>query len=339
MGSKDFQSLQVAGPFPWLEGTGTDGGGLHFPLPLDVVLDEAGQAHPLGLLLMENAVHSSPLPALAVSPVPARKDQPSGFIASTTIESYLSGKLNRLSGQDAVLSHDKLFAPEYRIGVAIDPSSQSAADGELYAATHARPVEGFRLAAWMGLKKPLPDEAGKLRQLDFLLLGGERRIARIHREKLALSIPATPASPDGDGPVVLKWILATPAVFAHGWLPGWCRDSRKDRPPLPDHEVCLPLTSGRARLLATCQGKPLAFAGWDTVEHRAKPTQLAIPAGSVFYFLCQNTATARELAKLLHWRPRSDVFGEKGFGYGFAAPFTGAMSPDIQQFAKSYFGS
>ena len=116
--------------------------------------------------------------------------------------------------------------------------------------------------------------------------------------------------------------------FAHGWLPGWCRDTQGQR---PEHDICLPLTAGRARLIAACLGKLVPFAGWDSLEHRAKPTQLAVPAGSVYHFLCENAATARELAALLHWRPRSDAYGEKGFGYGLCATAQlHATSPDIR---------
>jgi hypothetical protein len=62
-----------------------------------------------------------------------------------------------------------------------------------------------------------------------------------------------------------------------------------------------------------------------------------VPAGSVYYFLCENTATARDLAALLHWRPRSDFYGEKGFGYGFACSQT--TSPDVLDLAQSLFSS
>jgi hypothetical protein len=52
---------------------------------------------------------------------------------------------------------------------------------------------------------------------------------------------------------------------------------------------------------------------------QAKPTQLAVPAGSVYYFLCENRATAAALATKLHWQPRSDHYGEKGCGYGLVS--------------------
>ena len=339
-GSKDYQSLQVAGPLPYLlpDNNKPDAPvGLHFPLPLDIVFDEAKKAHTLQLLALDTARHSAPLPVIAVSPAPASKEQPAGFVSSDTMKSYLDGDLSKLEAKNSITKPGELFEEEYRIGVAIDAASQSAASGQLYSATHARPAARFRFAAWTGLKNPTNNEKSNLEQLDFLILGGERRISRIHRNGVTLNVPAIPAAPAADGPIILKWALATPAVFANGSLPGWCRDTSSAS--RTDGEVCLPLKAGRAHLIAACQGKPLAFAGWDVVKGVAKPTQLAVPAGSVFYFLCENAATASELGQLLHWRPRSDIFGEKGFGYGLCS-FANQLhptSPDIHALANRMF--
>jgi CRISPR-associated protein Cmr3 len=336
-GSKDYQSLQVAGPLPYLMPEKDSPGGLHFPLPLDVVFDEQNKAHTLQLLALDGESHSASLPAVTVSPAPARKDQPSGFLSAEAMNAYLRGDLTKLESKDALLVSGDLFEPEYRIGVAIDESSRSAASGQLYSATHARPADRFRFAAWTGLKNPLSGEDEKLQRLDFLILGGERRISRIYSENVTLPVPALPSPTGADGPAILRWSLVTPAVFAHGSLPGWCRDTSSSA--RPTGQVCLPLPSGRAHLIATCQGKPLAFAGWDVVAQQSKPTQLAVPAGSVFYFLCENAAVARELGTLLHWRPRSDVFGEKGFGYGlcsYSAHFH-PTSPDVRAMATKLF--
>jgi hypothetical protein len=75
------------------------------------------------------------------------------------------------------------------------------------------------------------------------------------------------------------------------------------------------------------------------MEQRAKSTQLAVPAGSVYYFLCENTATANVLAAKLHWRPRSDHYGEKGCGYGLCS-FEVSLhpaSPDIHFLCSQVF--
>ena len=313
-GSKDFQSLQLIGPFPVKVPVDKSEAARWFlPLPLDLSFAEDGKAATAHQILpLPAGTHTAALPCLAVSLNPANKHAPIGFLSMGEMQNYLTGKLDSLT----VTKREAFFEPEYRIGVAISPETASAEEGQLYAATHARPRDGFRLGAMVGLisKKPVEGEDTKLAALESLLLGGERRLARIHREGIAApDIPSAPTIADSGEAVLLKWVLATPAVFAHGWLPGWCKDTQGQR---PEHDVCLLLNAGRARLIAACLGKLQPFAGWDSLEHRAKPTMLAVPAGSVYYFLCQNAAAAGELAALLHWRPRSDVYGEKGFGYG-----------------------
>ena len=68
---------------------------------------------------------------------------------------------------------------------------------------------------------------------------------------------------------------------------------------------------------------------------------LAVPEGGVYYFLCENRATATALAKKLHWQPRSDFYGEKGCGYGLVS-FDVQMhptSPDVRTLASELFNS
>jgi hypothetical protein len=88
---------------------------------------------------------------------------------------------------------------------------------------------------------------------------------------------------------------------------------------LPFGEVCFSNLPGRAFLVSRCIGKPLVVSGWDVVDQQAKATQIAVPAGAVYYFLCENGQVGRQLAERLHWKPRSDFYGEKGCGYGLVS--------------------
>lgn len=333
-GSKDYQSLCIIGPFPFLHPHPTKPSGILFPLPLDLIYDDSGNAHTLSLRVENPSSHSASLPALAVSTAPPRKEQTSGFLTAAAISSYLGGNPSAVKN---IVPWKELFEEEYRIGVELNPDTNSATQGQLYATTHARPSERFRILAWAGLKTPINHEEENLTNLTTLTLGGERRMARLVRDPILPTplIPSSPPIPDTSGAVVIKWTLATSAVFAHGWLPGWCKDTSAQA--RPEGRVCLDLKQGRAQLISTCLGKPVAFAGWDSVKGQSKPTQLAVPAGSVYYFLCENAATARELAALLHWRPRSDHFGEKGFGYGFAS--YQPTSPDVLNLATTLFSN
>jgi len=210
--------------------------------------------------------------------------------------------------------------------VQISPGTFSAEQGQLFAGSYLRAQASTCFAILAGLADPRNGEAAELDSLEWLLLGGEQRLARIWRKGDSFAgLPKTPRPSTGHGPCLLKWVLVTPAIFAHGSLPGWCWNPTDGKPvgqvrlgasARKSDRGALP---GPAHLVSWCLGRPLTVSGWDTVEQRAKPTRLAVPAGSVFYFLCQDAPTAQALSQRLHWQPRSDYYGEKGCGYGFVS--------------------
>jgi hypothetical protein len=140
-----------------------------------------------------------------------------------------------------------------------------------------------------------------------------------------------------------------------GWLPNWV--SSDGRVQLLDgpgknfakrHRV-LEGKPIAARLVAALVGKPIVVTGWSLGDGRlgadgkplakegAKPAQLAVPAGSVYYFECESTEAAQKLAAALNWhgaadandkiqpaeikKRRSTLLGEKGYGLGICAPW------------------
>jgi hypothetical protein len=112
-GSKDFQSLRIAGPFPFLvphPGPGDHPSGVLFPLPLDVIFAEDGTAHTLSLRRADSSLHSGALPVIAVSPAPVRKEQTSGFLTAAALSGYLGGDLSMLKSVVAWKSVQNLAA-------------------------------------------------------------------------------------------------------------------------------------------------------------------------------------------------------------------------------------
>jgi CRISPR-associated protein Cmr3 len=184
--------------------------------------------------------------------------------------------------------------------------------------------------------------------------------------RLPLPLGLVAGFPEHAGKYLVKWVLLTPAVFpqieagiskrgterkAHpgGWLPTWiCSETgqvllqtispeeRKRRRKLNyagkgyESQPDIP-----ARLVAALTGKPIPVTGYalpnsadpDRQEGGAKPTHLAVPAGSVYYFETDCPESAEKLATALNWHGsdalphtvinrRSTLFGEKGFGLG-----------------------
>ena len=165
----------------------------------------------------------------------------------------------------------------------------------------------------IGMRKDGPDAPELPRAI---VMGGQggvviRRNTDIDLVKL-LPAPAI----DGDGPHFVRWTLIAPALFRQtGWLPGWCKDSRRNPPdPKPLGTVMFP-DCGGCRLVGARVGKPVAFSGWDPRSVGEKPTVLAVPQGSAYLFRCDGKADAEALIKRLHLQLQSDE-GPQGFGIG-----------------------
>ena len=342
-GNTAFQSLRTRGPF--LHGFRQHQPGesdeawekvpaihkepnLRLPLPAEVVVTDEKRLATLQLLADSAA---APFTCLPVSPVAASKDKPEGFWTPKQFATYLVG-----DGTDfRPLHRENLFESEPRIGVEIEDATQASKGGQLYAGSYLRPREQTRF--WFEAEitdTRREEELAAFEQLDFILLGGDRRLARVWNHTAAPTLEIQRPDFQQRGLTHLKWTLLSPAIFSGGWRPNWVADERDERgfklwlkqgwrekgvreatAAYRDFIRALPRLDG-VRLTAICHGKPQAVTGWDLQREQPKPTQLAVPAGSVFYFDCDTPATTEALAVQLHLRTRSDAFGEKGFGLG-----------------------
>ncbi len=167
--------------------------------------------------------------------------------------------------------------------------------------------------------------------------------------------------------VLVKWVLLSPAIWpkmeagtsrrgterrghSGGWLPNWINeedgavllqvvteDERRRRRSLnyagksyASHESAVAID---ARLVAAFVPKPLVVSGWAMPDANlgksggAQSTELAVPAGAVYYFEAATEQEAEKLAGVLNWHGRdtqpsdlhnrrSTLLGEKGFGLG-----------------------
>jgi hypothetical protein len=161
-------------------------------------------------------------------------------------------------------------------------------------------------------------------------------------------------------------------IHAHpgGWLPNWVFLDWDPEKLVARHndrngQVMLTLRSGKlrrdysgprakrvaesesaigARLVAAIVPKSIPVTGWalandtDRPEGGAKSTQLAVPAGAVYYFEADSENEAAKLAAALNWHGneansttiknrRSTLMGEKGFGIGVCG--TWEFFPDV----------
>jgi CRISPR-associated protein Cmr3 len=228
-----------------------------------------------------------------------------------------------LAGEEIAFDQTFLRAAEteHRTHVRIDPDAGSAADENLFTtaalALSDLPRHGaldfapttlavrVRAADWCG-------EA--VAHLDTLHpLGGERRLARWKTtarpiawgcpEKMRKALTATSR---------VRMVLATPAIFAGGWKPGWLSDDLIGAPPG---------ANVRLRLVSASIRRWRAVSGWSLAElpgqpRGPKPVKRMVPAGGVYFF---ETVDGKALDLAEQWlEPVSDDEQDRRDGFGLA---------------------
>lgn len=305
-----FGALKTFGPFPCRNNH------LYFPCPLD-----------LGMEVIPCQGTDLPSP-LTHGFLPKSKGKISNpvWISQEDFQRYLDGR--EISAQEA----EPLYSVERQFGIAIDPERGSVREGKLYQAEYLRLRQGVSLAfqasclvTQRGGEKKLTDVFLKDDGIESILMGGQQGVARLQRVETQFILPKGKITTP-----VLRWTLLAPAFYRSGWLPSWLDQEGKvmlkdvQRSPGERREEwkrrqnkALPVGG---KLIAARIGKPVVASGWDTKNGGPKPTMLLVPAGSSYVFQCDNLDQARRLASLLNApNPRSDAYGEKGFGLGICS--------------------
>ena len=314
----DFPSLKVMGPYPVKNKT------LYLPRPLDWDMD---------IFPCEGTDLPCPLKYGFLDRTEGKKQLPS-WIKVDDYKHYLNGADKGLYYEDekdfdgSIRKDDNgnpikmikfpytdgdLFCVEKRIGTTLDASTgaskrvQGPHNSGQYQCEYLRLYED--VAMWCsietgGLDVDVPNQ---------FKFGGQAGIVFCGETEIQCDLPKPQVCEEGE--VYIRWTLLAPALFTKtGWYPGWCEDSRKnvtDVKPLGD--VMFPDCEG-CHLVGACIGNALVFSGWD-MQAGAKPTQLAVPAGSAYLFKCDNKESAEHLIDRLHLKRQSD-YGPQGFGIG-----------------------
>lgn len=324
--NQDFASLRSRGPLPWH----TQHGHL-FPVPLDASRTADGIRRHRLLPVSPGERSASPhgftppcLPAPEV--YPGGNAALTGWWSAAQMHQYLAGA-NRFDA--APVSSGELWTRE--------PGSDSGP-------CRMRLKTGARLAIQTGLDTPAETETAVLDSLlrsGFMRLGNACHLVQFERKRAAWPAFETPAPVAWDGPFHVRWVLLSPAIFEHGSLPGWCR-ARSDKLALPDGQVGLRENKNRsfirAHLIAHHLGQPIPIRLTPGPDGVPAPVRQAVPAGSVYHFLCADSANAVRLVSLLHGRHSSDELGEQGFGFGLCAK-PELISTELTPFASQFFAA
>lgn len=360
-----FGDLRTAGPFPVC--TQGEDNTWFFPRPADA--DDSGHAY-LHPHTTPSGACSLPAPCRhpVVSTRAPSKESPKSWWSEGAWNAYLGSPQRHVLAARPFFKNDADFADtEHTYGIGLNPATGAVEEGLFYSASYLRLREHWRLGVFAAsedkdfrhprygndLIRTLIDGDGA-----GILVGGQQR-----RCTATIDPKATPRLPLPIGALVtgtrVKWILLTPAIFPAindhpgGWLPSWIshvdgqvqlKAGDTERQPNERRDLwrqrVAALAPINAHLVAALVQKAIPVTGYalpheiaDRANGGAKPTHLAAPAGSVYYFEAASETEARNLAAALNWHGadlsgtmlhnrRSTLLGEKGFGLGVCGTWT-----------------
>ena len=336
-----FGALKSVGVFPHVSEV-SDGGlerGVYVPTPADVqcLNDEQND---LCIMQPQKMPGSSnlprPLDMAVLKPGKATKNKPGNWMPIAALKNYLKGDVSgvRTVGDDA------LFCKESRPGIAVSPESGTVEEGKFYVAEYLRLHDGISAKGFVSCEQPRYDGgvvdvfaklfAESARQS--IIFGGQQGVAALD------AVRDDSRLPDSDKPSgrFIKWVLLTPAVFRSGWRPGWINaesgkveavikpkrregESRKAwRKRFAEEKI-------PGRLVAACIPKNIHYSGWQTYggeKYGPRSTRLCVAAGAVYYFEVPEGEDTAPLLEFLHGRRLSDLWAEKGFGFGLCGSWS-----------------
>jgi CRISPR-associated protein Cmr3 len=134
-------------------------------------------------------------------------------------------------------------------------------------------------------------------------LGGERRLVQWSQidEPIGWNCPDKISSKLAElNSGKIRMVLATPAIFSNGWLPGWLNLITKEDGKEILEGIPPGATDGRKlKLVSACIDRWRPISGWSAEAKSRGPKAIRrmVPAGSVYFFEAQNGKEASALAK------------------------------------------
>jgi len=169
----------------------------------------------------------------------------------------------------------KAFPKDERTCVAIDSQRGAASDGQLFSTVGLDlylkdSQESVGLFSQITTTLKLPESA-------LGALGGRRRFASWKFKRSSVFKASQELKEKARKSVGVRMILATPAIFKNGWLPGWLDENLEGAPSVCDGKVSLKLES-----VAIDRWVPVS--GWSYEKSAPKSVRRMVPAGGVYFF-------------------------------------------------------
>ena len=334
-----LHDVRVRGPFPMVDGR------LYFPRPLDIavsvkivrdekdpniVKEKITSVWQIKPITIPEDCHVE-MPKGCEGLIPAEPDTDEDFKPEKLNPFWTGGRMSQwlkagkrdfvLFGEDGKET-DTLpaLARDERVHVNIDPATGTSKEGMLFSTTGLDFVQGNvkkkqpLRQGYAAIDVEVPDGLPSLPERFTAPLGGERRLAEFNREDDCQDLWDCPLSMEFHRGDKIRLVLASPAIFAQGWLPGWI-----DKASL---EGTIPGTETRLKLVSAVTGRWQPISGWcyEKGHTGPKPTRRMVPAGSVYFMeLMSETFNSASLwlsSVCDEARDRSDGLGLALWGKG-----------------------
>ena len=245
-----------------------------FPLPLDLVFNKTrNTVEKLRIKKNDPSIISNGLEELSCKLIyegldKVRSSDSGHYLRETDFHKYLKGSQNNFKPIDI----KEYISGEPKIGIKRNRFDNT--DKELYRLNMNRlETEKSELSFWITFDKLSFNT--KINRL-----GGEGKLVFNQEIEKWSTIENNREFKVGD---IVRLYCSTPAIYENGWK------TKIDG----------------AELLTAVLGKPIHIGGFDLHNKRPKPTQKAVPAGSVYYYrITENTTLPHKLG----------MFTEKGYG-------------------------
>ncbi len=233
------------------------------PLPADIVVESktgtARQLRPAGL--PAGLASSYPLPLTPIMAQPEPSKPASGLWL--TAEGFAAWQAGHALDSRHWLKSSDLWQNETRLGIALDPTTRSAADSQLYT------TETVALGKDIGFVAQVDAAAGWLPTGGLLRFGGDGHAASVAPCELALPTPDFEALAAAGR---FRLLLTSPGIFPQGW-----------QLPVTDDGGRWRFDTASARLACASVPRLETLSGWDLARHSPKPAVRVVPAGSVYW--------------------------------------------------------
>ena len=157
---------------------------------------------------------------------------------------------------------------EVRTHVSIDPQTQTAVDGHLFHTEGLDFSDEFGLLSWF--QDEIPDT--------YRTIGGESRLGHIQQQSLWPDCPLD-LSKALSSCTAFRLVLATPAIFSKGFLPGWLNENYEGQ-----------FGNLTVKLRAASLPRWQAGTSWNMADSKSKQgkgmrtADRLVPAGAVYWF-------------------------------------------------------